>query len=109
MIFTLLTVRSKSEDDALDAYTPSRRDTGSRRDTISKKNESMLRRDISNASQLSAGLSFCFLHSVKCHFIVSSYILESCSLISVTSSFSTFLINMLLRNEQDKSDKHEYS
>ena len=61
MMFTLLTVRSKSEDDALDAYTPSRRDTGSRRDTIGKKNESMLRRDISNASQISAGLSFCFV------------------------------------------------
>eukprot|EP00112_Aurelia_sp_Birch-Aquarium-sp1_P018288 Seg4346.2 transcript_id=Seg4346.2/GoldUCD/mRNA.D3Y31 product="Rho guanine nucleotide exchange factor 7" protein_id=Seg4346.2/GoldUCD/D3Y31 len=46
-------VRSKSEDDALDAYTPSRRDTGSRRDTMSKKNENLLRRDISNASQMS--------------------------------------------------------
>ncbi|XP_065056452.1 rho guanine nucleotide exchange factor 7-like isoform X1 [Rhopilema esculentum] len=45
-------VRSKSEDDALDAYTPSRSNTSSRRDTLSKK-ENTLRRDISNASQLS--------------------------------------------------------
>ena len=61
MISTLFIVRSKSEDDTLDAYTPSRRDTGSRRDTLSKKNESMLRRDISNASQISAGLFPCFI------------------------------------------------
>ena len=40
--------RSKSEDDSLDAYTPSRRDTVSRKDNT-------LKRDISNASQLSSG------------------------------------------------------
>ena len=53
-VFILFSVRSKSEDDALDAYTPSRSNTSSRRDTLSKK-ENTLRRDISNASQLSGG------------------------------------------------------
>eukprot|EP00794_Sanderia_malayensis_P011370 gene11370-12555_t len=46
-------VRSKSEDDTIDAPSPGKKDMSLRRDTVGKK-EAVLRRDISNASQLSS-------------------------------------------------------